>query len=246
MQGLVQLWAQEFMKTNPGIAIYTDARGTAKGIEALVNKTVNLATASRPLRPAEARRLAEKHGAIGMTHLVAKDALSIYVHPSNSVENLTETQLENIFTGELQNWSMVGGPPKPIHVLIRSPNSGTFLYFQEHVLGGDPYAENARALPTTRSIAAAIAEDEYAIGYGGMGYNTGIKHLHIATIAPTAENVIADRYPITRYLYLVTIDKPNGLTRRFVDWVLSPKGQQIVKQAGYYPIWHVSGDRKAQ
>ncbi|MBD3374260.1 phosphate ABC transporter substrate-binding protein PstS family protein [candidate division KSB1 bacterium] len=237
MVPVLQIWAQEFMKSNPGIAVYTEGGGTSTGIDALINNNVDIGAASRPIRPEEVQKMAEKHETVGLSFLVAKDALSIYLNPENPVENLTIDQIRGIFSGHIQNWKDVGGPDSPIHVIIRSPNSGTFLYFREHILQGESYSKDATSLPSQTSVANIIARDPFAIGYGGMAYKGDIKHGHINGIAPTEENVIADKYPITRYLYLYTIDSPSGWTKAFIEWVLGPAGQSVVNQVGYYPIW---------
>ena len=234
---LLQVWAEEYMKTHAGVAVYIDGGGTATGVDALINGAVDICAASRPLMPSEVQKLAEKHGKVGLLFLVAKDALSVYTHPENPIKNLSLAQLKDIFTGKIKNWSIVGGPDRRIHIYIRSPNSGTFLYFQEHVLDGDQYTSEAQTMPTTWAIVENVAKDSFAIGYGGIGYSQQIFHLFINGIKPTEENVATDEYPITRYLYLYTLDVPRGQIKQFIDWVTSASGQQHVYKAGYYPIW---------
>ncbi len=237
MVPLLQLWAQEFMKRHPGISVYTEGGGTATGIEALIEKRADISAASRPLRSIEAQKIAEQFKTVGVSILVAKDALSIYLHPDNPVKNLTLQQLQAVFTGETANWKELGGWDRPLQVLIRPPNSGTHLYFKEHVLHGNPYTDNAIMISTTDSIAATILKKPHSIGYGGMGRANNVRHCHINAIAPTDKNVIAGLYPITRYLYLYTTNTPKGLIKQFIDWVLSPEGQNVVEKANYFPIW---------
>lgn len=237
MLPLARFWAEVYMIENPGVSVYVDGGGTATGMAALANNEVDLCMASRTILPEEAQMLVQKHRAVGVSILVAKDALSIYIHPDNPVRNLTVAQIRGIYRGDITNWKDVGGDDAPIHLLNRMSTSGTFAYFQEHVLEGEPYGSSSDALPTTKKIIETVAQDEYAIGYGGMAYETDVYHCDINGVEPTRENVTNDSYPLTRYLYLYTIDKPQGKTKDFVNWVLSEHGQDIVKWVGYFPIW---------
>jgi len=235
---LATRWAEEYMKLNPNVSVYVDGGGTEKGVEALIKGKADICTASRPLRAQEARLLAEKYRNIGISHLVAKDALSVYLNPENPAQNLSMNQLKQIFAGEITNWSQVGGNSDPILVLIRSPNSGTYLYFKEHILEGGAYSPFAQVMPTTAAIVNAVSENREAIGYGGTAYGTNLIHCQINGIAPTEENVSNDSYPIIRYLYLYTTNTPRGEVKSFIDWVLK-EGQKIVKEVGYIPLWEV-------
>ena len=236
---LAQRWAEEYMRLNPGVSIYAEGGGTATGIEALIRDEAEICTASRPFQPDEVRRLMEQQRSLGISHLVAKDALSIYLHPDNPVRNLTVEQVRGIFTGRVTNWSMVGGNEAEIIVLNRSPNSGTYLYFQEHVLEGQAYTASARTMSGTAAIVKAVMENRNAIGYGGIAYGREVVHCHIDGIAPTEENVRNGSYPIARYLHLYTLEKPKGVTKSFIDWVLSREGQMTVKKVGYIPLMEV-------
>ncbi len=233
---LAQRWAEEFMKQHGGIAVYVEGGGTATGVEALIKGKIDICTASRPLRSTEARRLAESHQSLGLATLAAKDGLSIYLHPDNPVRNLTLAQVQGIFTGKITNWREVGGENDAIVALSRSPNSGTYLYFQEHVLEGQEYGAHVIVLPTTLAIVAEIGKNPQAIGYGGLAYGRQLVHCNIDGVAPTEENVRKNAYPIARYLYLYTIQKPQGVVKLFMDWVLSQEGQRLIKEIDYIPL----------
>jgi len=192
MVTLAQSWAEKFMQEHNGIAVYVEGGGTTTGIEALIKGEIEICTASRPLRPEEAQRLAKRRQNIGIAHLVAKDGLSVYLHPNNPVRNLTLAQVKDIYTGEITNWREVGGKDEAIIVLSRAPSSGTYLYFQEHVLDGQPYGANAINMPTTAAIAHEIEKNPPAIGYGGLAYGENLVHCKINSVSPTAESVRAD------------------------------------------------------
>ncbi|MBN1351078.1 phosphate ABC transporter substrate-binding protein [candidate division KSB1 bacterium] len=236
MQILGARWAESYMKLKPKVSVYVEGGGTATGVRALLDGEADVCTASRPLRAIEARLLAEKYGYLGIRHLVAKDALSIYVHPQNPVQNLTVEQLKHIFTGKINLWNQLGGNDDAIRVLIRSPNSGTYLYFKEHILDGEAYSPQAQTMTTTSAIVDAVANNPAAIGYGGIVYGSEVIHCKIENIAPTDATVRNDSYPIIRYLYLYTINTPRGQVKSFIDWVLTD-GQKIVQQVGYIPLW---------
>jgi len=238
MHILASRWAEDYMKLNPEISIYVEGGGTAQGVQALVEGKADICTASRPLRPNEARLLAENYGKLGMNFLVAKDALSIYIHPQNPVQDLTLAQVKEIFGGKITNWQDVGGHNAPITVLIRPPNSGTHLYFKEHVLDGDDYTPTAQIMSTTSMVVNVVTDNPEAIGYGGIAYGMNVVHCQLDGFAPTEENIRNDRYPIIRYLYLYTIDTPPTPVKAFIDWILS-EGQKVVNEVGYMPLWTV-------
>ena len=148
-------------------------------------------------------------------------------------------QLKDIFECKITNWKDFGGKNEPIIPVIRNTNSGTYLYFKEHILGGDEYCDDAVVKPTTRSIIEYVAANENAIGYGGMGYKGAVIDAKVNGIAPTAENARNDSYPITRYLHFFTTKTPKGAVKNFIDWVLSPEGQMVVKQSGFIPLWEI-------
>lgn len=237
MLPMARLWAEEYMLANRGMSIYVEGGGTATGAAALANGTADICMASRPLRPQEAQRLAENYNTVGISILVAKDALSVYVHPENPVQVLSLSDLKGIYQGEITNWSQLGGNDLAIDVVNRSPNSGTFLYFQQHVLGGENYTASSRTLPTTRQVVQAVAENPSAIGYGGIAYESDVAHCKINSVEPSTQSVADDTYPLTRYLYLYTVDTPRGRSKNFINWVISKEGQDIVKRSGYFPIW---------
>ncbi|MDA0333686.1 MAG: phosphate ABC transporter substrate-binding protein [bacterium] len=239
MAPLVQRWGVAFMEKNPKVLIESEAGGSGYGIEALIGGRVDLCAASRPMEAEEVRRLQQARGALGVSILTARDALSIYVHPDNPVQALTLDQVRGIFDGELHNWRQLGGPDRPIRVIHRQPNSGTHHFLRTHVLLAEAYAETGTVVANTEAVIRGVATDAAAIGYGGVAYGQGIvTHCHIEGVEPSAANVRTGTYPITRYLYLYSVQEPIGLCRLFVDWVLSDPGQQIVAETGYVPLWN--------
>lgn len=235
---LTDLLTREYMKTNPSVSIYVEGGGTATGIKALGEGLIDICTASRTLKGEEVKILADKYRSVGMSTIIAKDALSIYVNLKNPLENISIEQVKKIFLCEIKNWSDLNWDNKEIIAVSRNPNSGTYLYFKEHILDGEDYCGEIQIKPTTESIVRFISENIYSIGYGGIGYLTdSIKTLQINGINPTEESVIEDIYPISRYLHFYTLKQPEGEVKKFIDWVISDNGQNVVRESGYIPIW---------
>ncbi len=234
---LTRRWAESYMRTHPGISVYAEGGGTATGIQALTNGETDICAASRPLTFEEIKPLAEKYRNIGISFLVAKDALSIYVHPQNPITDLTTKQIKEIFTGKIRNWNSVGGEDEAIKIFTRPTTSGTYLYFREHALDKLDFVAHSIVVPTTAAIVDSVFSNRNGIGYGGIAYGSKIVHCQINGINPSEENVRYDLYPLSRYLYLYTIEKPRGEVRKFIDWVISSEGQRIVEEVGYVPLW---------
>ena len=230
--------AEAFMRAHPGVAVRVEGGGSGTGIAALIAGEVEIAAASRPLAADEIEALYERHRTLGVTFLVARDALSVYLNPANPVHDLTVAQLAGIFSGSISSWAEVGGVDRPIHVLIRPPSSGTHRFFRDHVLGGAPYRKDATALARTNDIVATVTADPDAIGYGGVAYGSDVVHCAVDGVSPpTPQAPGADDYPLSRLLTLVTAAPPEGWTGRFIDWAQGPEGQGVVREVGYLPLW---------
>ncbi len=230
-------WAEAYMRSHPNVSIYVEAGGTAEGFKQLADEKIDVAMASRVIQSKEASRLAKRFKAIGLSYLVAKDALSVYVNKANPVSNLSQQQLRAIFSGAINSWKSISGKDTTIQVVIRPPNSGTHLYFKRHVLSNSEYRGDAIVRPTTSAVVEFVEANRNAIGYGGISYGDTVKHCTIDKVAPNLENVQNDRYPLTRYLYLYTVNNPRGTLKEFIDWVIGDRGQRIVADVGYIPIW---------
>ena len=233
---LAQRWAERYMQGHPGRTIEVSGGGSGTGIAALLNGTTDVANASRPLN-------AREHGQMpdARETRVALDALAVYVHSGSSLRSITVAQLADIYAGRTTNWSAVGGPDAPIVLYSRENNSGTYAYFKEHVLGGGDFAANAQTLPGTAAVINAVSRDPNGIGYGGIGYASGVRTLSIAgadgaPIEPSMENATSGRYPLARFLFMVTRGEPQGAARDFIDWARSAEGQALVTEAGFFPL----------
>lgn len=234
--------AEAFMTKNPGTMIQVTGGGSGVGIAALINGTTDVAASSRPIRPSEVENLKARFATNGFAHAIARDGLSVYLHSSNPVSELTLAQIRDIYTGRITNWSQVGGKNATIVLYSRENSSGTYAYFQENVLLSKDFSPRAQTLQGTAAVVNAVANDPNGIGYGGAAYAKGIKFASVKKDAkspgyqPTLENVRTGQYPISRFLYLYTRTKPSKDLKLFIDWATGPEGQAIVSKTGYFPI----------
>jgi phosphate transport system substrate-binding protein len=229
--------AEAFMRANPGVAVVVEGGGTSSGVSALIGGRVDLAAASRPFSPEEIADLHGSVGTLGVRFLIARDALSVYLHPTNPVAELSLDELRSLFAGGIANWSELGGRDQEVVVVVRPPNSGTHRFFRDHVLKGDEYADGALTVSRTADVVRAVAGDPAAIGYGGIIFGEGLRHCRIGGVEPSSVTVRAGSYPLARYLYLYAAAPPRGWIKSFVDWCTAPEGQQVVQEVGFIPLW---------
>ena len=248
MVNLGQAWAEKYMEKNTDNFVAVTGGGSGTGLSSLISGTCDIAMSSRNIKEKEIAIARQKD--INPNEIkVALDGLAVVVNPNNAVSKLTIDQLAAIFTGRIANWKELGGKDEKIVVLSREVNSGTHVYFKEHVLrNNDPnskeeFVRSALMLSSSQAIADEVAGNPAAIGYYGMGYiSKKQKPLFIAKDekseyeAPTIENVINGKYPISRPLFLYTNGAPVGLVKKFIDFVLSKEGQDIVLATDFVPV----------
>jgi phosphate transport system substrate-binding protein len=237
---LAQAEAEEFMIENSGKSISVTGGGSGVGITALIDGEVDIATASREIK-AEEIKAARTNGINPVEHAIAYDGISVIVNPQNPVSELTFGQLRGIYNGSISNWKEVGGEDRPIVAISRDSSSGTYEYFKEEVLLGDEYRPDALTQPATGGIIGEVSQNPNAIGYIGVAYLDGsVKGLNLnrgnGSVAPSPENITSSAYPLARLLYFYTNGEPSGLTKEFIDFVMSEKGQNLVSEVGYFPI----------
>jgi phosphate transport system substrate-binding protein len=240
---LGQKWAETYMKKNPGTTVQVTGGGSGTGIAALLNGATDICNSSRPMKPAEIADFVKKFKARPHEYKTCLDGLSVYVHADNPLKEISIPQLEAIFTGKVTNWKQVGGPDAPISLYGRENSSGTYEFFKEHVLQKKDFAPATKTMPGTAAVIQGVAKDKNAIGYGGIAYGEGVKHLKVSktdggtAVEPTEENVLSGKYPIARYLFnYVAPAKDNGEVAAYIEWCTSDEGQAVVKDVGYFPL----------
>jgi phosphate transport system substrate-binding protein len=250
MVNLAQAWAEEYAHIDPTVSIEVSGGGSGTGIAALENGTVDIANCSRKVEPQEVAQTRKNTGKEPREFMVGHDALAVYVHKSNPIDEITLEQLAQIYGegGAFTRWSQLGvkmpeGSDEIIRV-SRQSNSGTYAYFREAVLGkGRDFRLGSRDMNGSKDVVELVSKTPGAIGYSGMGYATSdVKMLRVArkagepSVAPTVENTLNHTYPIARPLFMYTLGEPTGAVKKYLDWVHSETGQQIVVKSGYVPL----------
>jgi phosphate transport system substrate-binding protein len=244
---LALAWAEAYMQEHPDVRISVTGGGSGTGIAAMINGTADIADASREMKPEEIAA-AEANGIDPVEFVAARDAIAVVVNPSNPVNSLTIQQISDIYTGRITNWREVGGEDRPIVLLSRESNSGTYVYFLENVvrLGKADsnllFSPNTLLMPSSEGISAEVRQNPNAIGYDGLGYVTADqKTVTVAAdaqspaVLPSVATVNNGTYPISRPLYLYTAGQPTGQVKAYVDWILS-EGQGLVTELGFVPL----------
>ncbi|MEW5995381.1 MAG: phosphate ABC transporter substrate-binding protein [Candidatus Zixiibacteriota bacterium] len=238
---LGQRWAEEYMKLHEGVVIQVSGGGSGTGIAALLNGTTDICQASRDMKAKE-YKLAKEKGITPYRVSVALDGIAVFLNKQNPLKELSLAQLKGIYTGAVMNWKEVGGPDHRIILYGRENNSGTYVFFKEHVLDKRDYADATQTLPGTAAVVNAVAKDKYGIGYGGLAWATDVKFAAVrkddstAAVIPSVETVSNGSYPISRELYWFFNGKPTGQMKALLNWALSAEGQKIAEKAEYVPL----------
>ena len=245
MVNMASGWAEAYMGLHPEVQISVTGGGSGTGIAALINGTTDICNASRQMAESEIQT-ARRRGINPVRTVVARDGLAVIVNPRNPVSELTMEQIGKIYTGAYTNWHQVGGPDHRIVVLSRENSSGTYVFFQEHVLNKQDYTQSARLMPATSAIVQATTNEQWAIGYVGLGYaekaRNQVKILkvkrdaHSPGVLPSLATVDDGTYSISRPLQIYTNGEPTGAIRAYVGFILSAAGQKIVEDYDEIPV----------
>lgn len=241
---MVQALAEEFRNQHPDITISVSGGGSGSGIAALINGEIDIANSSREISQEELDQAKANNIEIG-TFIDARDGITVIVHQNNPVEKLTLDQIGKIYRGEITNWKEVGGKDMPITLYGRQSNSGTFTFFRDVAVKGD-YASSMRSMNGNSDIINAVAQDETAIGYVGVGYfkqaQNQVKQVLVSTdgnnyYSSTDLQAIDQKlYPLARPLYQYVKMPLTQAVKDFLAFEISEEGQAIVEENGFYPI----------
>jgi phosphate transport system substrate-binding protein len=234
---LVPQLAEQFKAQHPGTTFDIAAEGSATGFAALIDKTAAIGMASRPAKPEEIANGKAKGVDLKET-VVAYDGIAVIVNTANSIKGLTKKQVEQIFTGEITDWSAVGGSGGKISVYTRNTSSGTYAEFKELAMKKRDYAPDSQKLAGNEQIAQEVGKNPNGVGYIGLAYTkaSGIKVVPIDGASPSKESVLAKSYPYARPTFFYTNGEPTGVVKEFIDFIVGPDGQKIVEQVGFVPI----------
>jgi phosphate transport system substrate-binding protein len=243
MVQLMSSWAESFKKKFPEVEVSVTGGGSGTGIAALLNGTTDICASSREMQEKE-KNQAQQNKVTPKEFIVARDGLAVFVNKDNPINELTMEQIKKIYTGAYKNWKEVGGPDQPINALSRENSSGTYVFFQEHVLAKQDYAKEVRLMTSTSAIVQSVNSEKFSIGYGGIAYalSGGVKIINVkkddssTAITPSEKTVLDGSYPIARPLYLYFNGEPKDNMKSFLDFCLSDEGQKVVTEIGYIKV----------
>lgn len=243
MVHLMSTMAEAYMKFKAGDQVSVTGGGSGTGIAAIINGTTDICASSRDMQQKEKDEAKSKNVNI-VEKVIAYDGLAVIVHPDNPISELTMEQIKKVFTGAYKNWKELGGPDQPITALSRESNSGTYVFFQEHVLEKENFDPTVKLMPASSSIAQSVSQDKWSIGYLGLGYTKegNIKVLNVKkdanspAITPNHNTVLDKSYSIARPLFLIFNGEPQGINASYLEFCMSPEGQKIVEETGYVTL----------
>src|SRR6476469_653363 len=234
---LVPQLAEQFKASHSGTTFDIAAEGSTTGIAAIIDGTAEIGMSSRRAKPAEVGAAAAKGKNMKPT-IVAYDGIAVIVNSANPVKALTKKQVEQIFTGDVTDWSAVGGSGGKISIYTRNTSSGTYSDFKELAMKKRDYAGGSQKMAGNEQIAAEVGKNPNGVGYVGMAYTkaSGVKVVPIDGVTPSVKSVQDHSYAYWRPTFYYTNGEPGGLAKTFVDFTLSSIGQKIVNQVGFVPI----------
>ncbi|MCB1275466.1 phosphate ABC transporter substrate-binding protein [Prosthecobacter sp.] len=232
---LVPQWAEGFKKSGGDSRFDIAAEGSSTAFTNLAAGTADIGMSSRKVKDDE-RTFCKTKGVFLKEFNVAWDMIAVVVNKNNPVTGLTKKQILQIFTGDITDWSELGGAPGPISVYTRNTSSGTYKDFSSLAMKNKAYSTNSQKMAGNEQIVAEVSSNKNGIGYVGLAYThgKGTKALPVDGIAPDMANV--RKYPYARPTYLYTNGEPTGNVKAFVDFCLSATGEQIVQQVGFVPL----------
>lgn len=237
---LVPQLAEAFKAQHPDTTFDIAAEGSTTGISAIIDGTAQIGMSSRRAKPAEVGAASGK-GINMKPTIVAYDGLGVIVNASNPIKGLTKKQVEQIFTGEITDWSALGGGSGKISIYTRNTSSGTYSDWKELAMKKRDYAPSAQKMAGHEQIAAEVGKNANGIGYVGLAYMKagGIKVVSIDGIMPSHTTVVNKTWSYARPTFYYTNGQPSGVAKEFVDFTVSSAGQKIVDRVGFVPIKEV-------
>jgi phosphate transport system substrate-binding protein len=234
---LIPQLAEQFKAQHPGTTFDIAAEGSTTGIAAIIEGTAQIGAASRRAKPAEVAAASAK-GVNMKPTIVAYDGIAVIVNSGNPLKGLTKKQVEQIFTGDVTDWSAIAGSAGKISIYTRNTSSGTYSDFKELAMKKRDYAGSSQKMAGNEQIAAEVGKNRNGIGYVGLAYTNaaGIKTMAIDGVLPSVQTVHGKTYPYARPTFYYTNGEPGGLAKEFLDFTISKAGQKIAAQVGFVPI----------
>lgn len=231
---LVPQLAESFRSKNEGVKFEIAAEGSSTAFPALANGTAQIGMSSRKAKTEELTAARTK-GIELKEVIVCHDMLIVVVNKSNPIRNLTKEQVARIFTGQVKDWSEVGGAPGQISIYTRNTSSGTYKDWQSLAMKGRDYPATSQKMAGHEQIAQEVAKNRNGIGYVGLAYTkaNGIQTVKIDGVDPTPAN--AKKFVYSRPCYLYVAETADASAKSFIDFAISPEGQKIAERIGFVP-----------
>lgn len=237
---LMQKSAEAYMAANSGVNISISGGGSSNGAKALIDGSTDIAMMSRDMKDKEIKA-ATDNGRAPKQFIVAYDCIVPVVHPGNPVGDLNKDQLWGVYTGKITDWKELGGNAGKIVVISRDTSSGTYDCWKSKVMKKD--GKKHKVFPgallqaSNGAVAQAVAKNKLAIGYVGLAYvNKELKAVKVNGVSATVKTALDGSYPISRGLNIYTPGEPTGDAKGLIDFMLSPKGQQLAEDTGFIKI----------
>ncbi|HRN34132.1 MAG TPA: PstS family phosphate ABC transporter substrate-binding protein [Saprospiraceae bacterium] len=234
--------AQVFMKSNNSGNVTVTGGGSGVGISSLIGRSADIAQTSRKMKFSEKQKF-QRSGKAVKEVIIAYDGLAVIINPANKIKKLTREQLEDIFTGKIKNWKDVGGADMKIIPYARETSSGTYEFFKEVVLKNKNYLSGIMSMPANGSLIQSVSQTKGAIAYVGLAYvSASVKTISVSFdkgksyVFPSETSVKNKTYPVVRPLYYYYLTKSEFLVKKFINFILSPAGQKIVREVGYISV----------
>lgn len=233
--------AEVFMQKHPGTTIAVDQNSTGEGLVQFLNKEIDIANGTRPPKDAEYKEAESKGIDLQMTE-ISNDAVVVVTNKNNPLTNISREDLKKIFyTGEITDWAQITNGTKTgkINVYGTDPkNSGTAELFTQKVNDKGTFVEGYTILHPTPTVVPKIASDENGIAYTPLKWVDGsVNLLSVDGVVPSDKTILNAAYSLSRKMLIMTDGQPKGMTREFIEFILSEEGQRIVKEEGYIPIY---------
>src|SRR5947207_15350626 len=234
---LVPQLAEQFKAQHPGTTFDIAAEGSTTGIAAIIDGTAEIGMSSRRAKSSEVGAASAK-GVHMKPTIVAYDGIAVIVNSANPIKSLTKKQVEQIFSGDVTDWSAVGGSGGKISIYTRNTSSGTYSDFKELAMKKRDYAAGSQKMAGNEQIAAEVGKNPSGVGYVGMAYTKagGIKVVSIDGVVPSTKSVQDHSYSYWRPTFYYTNGEPSGLAKQFLDYTIGSAGQNVVAQVRFVPI----------
>jgi len=231
---LVPTLAEEYKIKNPNVSFEIAAEGSTTGIAAMIDGTAQIGMSSRRARPTEVSAALAK-GVTMKPIIVCFDGMAVCLNGKNPVTGLTRRQVEQIFAGDITDWSGVGGPAGKISIYTRNTSSGTYSDWKDLAMKKRDYASSSQKMAGNEQIAAEVAKNPNGIGYLGLAYihAEGIKIVPIDGVNADKESILSKKYPYARPTFYYTNGEPTGEAAKFIAFTLSDAGRSIVEKIGF-------------